>query len=182
MEALKPYGGDSVSRLTELINKDNEKPGREDIVFGEDFTLGLPKPFSGKFGENTQIILFPEPSAEFYEDPIPIDYFRLPLTALDRLPAGMVTSVPIAQLPFSIHDILPLINECLGIDLLADEVENTTYTTVLPRYPLRIIQDVSVAWIESDYAFPADHGDVEIDLADMIVTTDLNGLNYDPSL
>lgn len=177
MDGLLPYGGSSITRLTALINKDNSSQ----IRYGIDFTFTLPESNTQKPGKDTKIFVLPKPSKLYYDKPIPIYYKRLTLTALDRLPEGMVNPVFIPSVPFTIHDILPQINEALGIDLLAKEVVNAEHVEVLPRYPLRIVEGMSVAWIDSDYEFPAVHDRTEIPLSSIITTTVMSGLTYLPS-
>lgn len=177
MDGLKPYGGSSIARLTALINKDNSSQ----IQYGVDFTFTLPASNFEKPGKDTKIYVLPKPSKLYYDDPIPIYYKRLSLTALERLPEGMVRSVFIPKVPFTIHEILPQINDALGIAITAKEVVDEEHVEVLPRYPLRIADGLSVAWIDSDYAFPAVHDRTEIELSTIITTTSLSGLTYLPS-
>lgn len=174
MDHLTPYGGLSTNRLTAMINQDN----RSALRYGVDFTFGQPELFAGTGGRNTRVKLVSLKPNRYWDEWI--YYRRLPLTALDRLPEGMVKPVPISSLPFSIHQLLPQINAALGLDLVQEEVEDATFFAPQSDYPLRIVDANSVAWYNSDFHFKAVFPEppVEMWLSERLPNTQLSGLFY----
>jgi len=122
MATQRPYAGSSAERLTALINKDNNSEIRE----GVDFYFGVPEAYTDTEGRNTQIVLTPIPGRPFNPVQKTVFYKRLELAALSRLPEGMVKTVRIEAVPFSIHEILGALNAALGVDLQPDEVADDT--------------------------------------------------------
>lgn len=150
MATMKPYGGTSLNRLVEMINKDNNTS----LEYVTDFTFETLYPKNTPGGRNTAIKLVPaDPRFRTTE----MRYRRLSLEVLRYLPAEFIKKVPIASLPFKIHDILDDINIALGLDLLPEEVLNKEYNTPQLRYDLTIVgPTASHAWLESTYAFEVD--------------------------
>lgn len=173
MAIVKPYSGLSSDRLTELINSDN----RSALVEGVDFTYGNPIGYSGPANRNTQVTITPVSGAK-YKGPKDLHYRRLELSVLDNLPPGSVAKVEIPSLPFSIHGILNEINIALGLNLTVDEVHDATFDEKLPEYPLRINEDISLAWLDVDYQFKVHHIGDNIPLEDVIVFNVLDGLEF----
>lgn len=174
MATIKPYAGNSRSRLIEMVNHDN--PDKV-IVLGTDFSIGQPLPHSGNASRNTKVLLSPLPGTR-WKGPQDVSYVRLNIDVLSRLPEGFISEVPYQRMPFSIHGILPKINEALGLDLTTDEVEDNTFTEVQDSYPLVIKDGVSYAWVSSAYHFKISTEVVDIDLGVAIAEEKLNGLEY----
>lgn len=174
MANLTPYRGLSTQRLTAMINQDN----RSALRHGVDFTFGQPELFADNNGRNTRVKLI-SLKPDRYRDEW-VYYRRLPLTALDRLPSGMVHPVAIASLPFSIHQILPQLNAALGLDLVPSEVQDANFSTPQSDYPLRIVDANSVAWYDSDFHFKAVFPEPPLDmwLSERLPNTQLSGLLY----
>lgn len=174
MTRLTPYSGLSAQRLTAMINQDN----RSSLRLGIDFTLGLPQEFEGE-GRNTQVVMTPVPGTR-YKGPETVYYKRLALDALNRLPEGSVLPVEIPQGPFWIHDILPQINEGLGLNLTAEEVVNQYHEEEFPSYPLRIDSSKSLAWVDFEFTFVVvrKQSPVDIPLTEVIPNNYLSGLEY----
>jgi hypothetical protein len=172
MDNTKPYAGASDQRLTALINQDNNSA----LQLGVDFTFGSPQPYSDSTGRNTEVILTPVPGRPYAPTPEPVHYVRLALTVLDDLPVGWVKPVSIRSVPFSIRGILANINAALGLDLIADEVVDATYSVEADQYPLAVNEAVSLAWIDSDFQFKAVFG--EVPLSSVVTNQELSGLNY----
>ena len=177
MATQRPYAGSSAERLTALINKDNNSEIRE----GVDFYFGVPQAYNDTEGRNTQIVLTPIPGRPFNPVQKTVFYKRLELTALSRLPEGMVKTVRIEAVPFSIHEILGALNEALGVDLQPEEVEDQTFDTEESTYALSIAgESASLAWLQSTFEFKAVHGNEPVPLSDAIAVSMLNGLIYNP--
>lgn len=174
MATPKPYGGLSSDRLTALINVYNPGLHRVEHV---DFTYGQPQEYSDTRGRNTQVTLTPVAGTD-YVGPEDIHYWRLPLTVLSLLPAGVVKPVVIDAFPFSIHASLDAINEALGLNLTPDEVEDTVYREEQSTYTLRVIGANSLAWLDSTYEFLVQLPGALIPLNSVIVRPTLSGLVY----
>lgn len=174
MATPKPYGGLSSDRLTALINVYNPGLHRVEHV---DFTYGQPQEYSDTRGRNTQVTLTPVAGTD-YVGPEDIHYWRLPLTVLSLLPAGVVKPVIIDAFPFSIHASLAAINEALGLNLTPDEVEDTVYREEQSTYTLRVIGANSLAWLDSTYEFQAQLPGALLPLNSVIVRPTLSGLVY----
>lgn len=162
MDRVKPYSGKSVTRLANLIKSANPKLNRPDVSF----EFGVPVGVQGWL--NTTLFARPiinsicptvcttsmPPPALFEE----IQYRRLSLDALKMLPECEIYPVQNVVLPFSIHDILPQINEALGLDLLPEEVVNHRYENAALTYKLEILNDGNLAWTKSHYMFETSLG------------------------
>lgn len=172
MPSLTPYIGPSNQRLTAMLNKDNNKTLRE----GVDFTYGGVTAILGRGGRNALVTLTPLPSSG-YPSAQDIQYWRLGIDAIGRLPAGSTDPVPVPKLPFSIHGILPVINTALGLNLTPVEVEDSIYTEQAPSYALKIAEG-SLAWYPSTYSFPALNTGEDTPLSSIIVSPVLSGLVY----
>jgi hypothetical protein len=172
MPSLTPYIGLSNLRLTAMVNKDNNKT----LTEGVDFTYGEIVAIIGRDGRNAMVRLTPV-AGSGYPSAQEIQYWRLGIDALGRLPAGSTDSVPVPRLPFNIHGILPVINTALGLNLRPAEVEDSIYTEEAPSYALKIV-DGSLAWFPSTYNFPATNTGVDTPLSSIIVNPVLSGLVY----
>lgn len=148
MSTPQPYAGISAQRLVALINAKNNT----NYQLGVDFTLGVPYQYIDAAGRNTQVQLTPVSST--YEAEA-IHYSRLPLTVLNSLPEGYVSAVPIPAVPFTLSGMLSVINTALGLNLTADEIVDTTYSTQQDSYALPINNATCLAWIDSDFTFSA---------------------------
>lgn len=172
MPSLTPYIGLSNLRLTAMLNKDNNKTLSE----GVDFTYGDVVAIIGRGGRNALVTLTPVLGSG-YPSAQDIQYWRLGIDAIGRLPAGSTDPVPVPRLPFNIHGILPVINTALGLNLRPAEVEDTIYTEEAPSYALKIVEG-SLTWFPSTYTFPATNTGEDTPLSSIILTTVLSGLVY----
>lgn len=156
---IKPYGGTSAERMTALIKKHNPKLDKPTISF----TFSTPTSLVGHVNtslfvrtENTAPTTNPNGesvtarTAQFEE----VQYTRLPLDVLNLLPPCEVLPVQGVTLPFTIHEVLPKINEALGLDLLPSEVKNHYYVKETDSFTLEINGENSLAWTpNSQYVF-----------------------------
>lgn len=172
MPSLTPYIGLSNIRLTAMLNKDNNKTLREGI----DFTYGDVVAIIGRGGRNAMVRLTPV-SGSGYPNAQDIQYWRLSIDVMGRLPVGSTDLVPVPKLPFRIHGILPVINTALGLNLRPAEVEDSLYTEEASSYALKIVEG-SLAWFPSTYNFPAVNTGTDTPLSSIILTTVLSGLMY----
>lgn len=168
MTTPQPYLGLSTDRLTALINAKNNLS----LQLGVDFLFGPPQAYSDSSGRNTKVVL--TPINDQYEA-VELHYWRLPLTSLNLLPAGYIQPVPIPQVPFKLSDILPAINAALGINLTVAEIIDQTYTTQQSTYALPINEAVSLAWLNSNYQFPATISTPNITMDQLLPTASLPG-------
>lgn len=172
MATPKPYGGTSVARLTASVNRAN----RKNLKYGVDITFGAPQEIAIK-GRNTQVDVIPLKNTNKFKT-APVYYTRLPIGVISALSAGFRKPVEIYSVPFSIHEILPRINAALGLDLVIEEVENTTYTERQSSYTLTI-KEGSFGWLPSSVEFEAEQ--IEgTPLSSILTVTVLNGLHYNP--
>ena len=142
------YAKNSKSIIVDLINGSNGLSLRDD-----DLGFGLPKIISpDPDGRNTALELRPGPEARYYGSAW-VSYKRLNLNILDDMLDGTV-QIPVPELPFRIHDILPTINKALGINLSTRDVENTLYVTPDEFYEIKVNEKTSLAWIGSYLFIP----------------------------
>ena len=177
MPSFAPYQGLSNTRLTNLMNTDNNLDRKEGI----DFTFGVPEAITPDAeGRNTKVTITPVEGTS-YPRAQDLTYARLGLDALTRLPNGMEPGiVDIAALPFTIHFALPQINAALGLNLTTDEVVDELHEELAPTYELKIAPG-SLAWLEgSTFQFRARINGQPIPLDQVITITDLDGL-YPPA-
>lgn len=156
MERIKPYGGTSLARLSNLIKASNPKLNRSDVSF----EFGTPVAATGWL--NTTLFARPivnstlhvsttvTPTPALFEE---IQYRRLSLNVLRMLPLCEIRPVENITLPFSIHEVLPEINKALGLNLTTDEVINHRYENAMTTYKLEIANDTNLAWLKSEYLF-----------------------------
>lgn len=176
MAIVQPYSGAGSQRLVAMINRVNNIS----LDLDQQVILSAPEGFQDANGRNTKVHVTPkfpkDKNKGFVEKDI--HYTRLPLSVLNNLPEGAVTSVFIESLPFTIHGILQSINAALGIDLDVSEVEDAEFTEALPQYPLVIKNEVSLAWIADDFQFKARHPSEDIPLSDVLRDGELDGLAW----
>lgn len=174
MADMRPYGGTSLARLAKMINDDNAT----NLIPGVDYTLGPPLAYTDTEGRNTQVLLTPLVETDV-KVPQNVHFWRLDLAVLGELPSGYVQPVVIDTVPFTIHQILPQLNQALGLDLEASEVVNTRYTVPQAAYALQIRNESSLAWTGS-FGFQAQFPEPYIPLANVITETRLVGLEWLP--
>jgi hypothetical protein len=177
MALTQPYGGLSNDRLTALINANNPTTP---VVEGVDFSYGPPRDYSDGAGRNTEVTLTPV-AGTHYTNQENVHYTRLPIDVLSLLPVGFVRPVVIDSFPFSIHSSLDAINAALGVNLIPDEVEDTTYSEEQASYVLHVLGSTSLAWLDSTYEFQVQLPNQDIPLSEVIVQPHLTGLIYVPN-
>jgi hypothetical protein len=171
MSTLKPYSGRSALRLTSLVNRANKK----NLLYGVDFTFGTPRTQLGLEQTNTEVDVVPLRELDKYRT-ASVAYTRLPISVLELLPLGTLLPVNIYSVPFRIHEVLPRINEALGVNLAPEEVEDALCENVEESYALTI-KEGSLAWLPSSIQFTAQHlKDIPLDTFLRIRV--LNGLVY----
>lgn len=171
MPRIKPYAGTSQTRLSELIRNAQQPP----LPTAVQYTFSNLRTGTASVDGATDVTVVASVGPR--TDPaIDINYQRLSIDVLSLLPPGFIEEVPVQELPFSIHDILPEINAALGIDLLPEEVVDEVFTEALETYPLTINEPASYAWYSSVYYFKMGQGD--INLSDVITNTIMDGLEY----
>lgn len=155
MAITHPYKGTSVARLVALMNETNGT----NYQIGIDFEISDLANTTGAGFRNSQFRVTPT-SSEYEEQTM--RFRRLSLSVLNEVPQNTIRPVVIPQVPFTIHEILPEINDALGLDLTPEEVLNTEYTETQGYYRLQIAGPfASLAWLESGYTFVAVHEELE---------------------
>ena len=176
MNQMVLYAGTSYQRLLDLITHANGTAK----VPGVDYELGLPRTANGlPNGHNTLVSVTPL-KEDVIKDTVDLDYCRLNIAILNNLPPGWIQELPIEALPFSIHGLLPAINNALGLDLQPGEVLDETFTTVQPSYRIRIDENISYAWIGYIDLIPH-WPNSPIPLTDVVQRRIVDGLNFQPS-
>lgn len=149
-EVVKPYEGADFNRLSDKLNELNSTNHQ----YFDDYTFGTPILDNSIPGYNTQVDIHPQDKFKYNTQTL--KYNRLSLSILNNLPEGWITPVRLTKIPFTIHEMLSVINFHLGLTLQASEVENTTYTSEQSEYTLRISSSTSsLAWTKSSYSFKA---------------------------
>lgn len=149
MGAENPYGGSSADRLIAMINEENGT----DYVNNLNVTVGPPFATVGDGLSNTRVIVKAIEDMR-YDGEMEILYNRLPLEALVSESGCPIGPVYIESLPFSIHEILDRLNDVYRTNISPDEVEDEVFTEKRDKYPLKIKEDVSLAWLRSEFEFP----------------------------
>lgn len=144
MPPVRPYAGNSEELLTAIMN---ETSGTS-FVYDQDFTFGTPVAVDGAGGRNTQIEVFPTNGGSVSRH----QYWRLDLAIMKNLD-GMARP-EIFQFGFRnmvyARNVLDEINELFGLNLRADEIENTQWFAHSEE-PLRLIITNSVHWLPGSY-------------------------------
>lgn len=149
MSRIKPYKGTSQERLSELIRVSQTAH----LPSYVNFHFGAPGPGPEPDERSTTV------TAEAYtttrhDVPVAVNYRRLSLDALKRLPQGELVPFDPITFPTTVHAILPQINAGLGLDLVTSEVQDFP----LDEMPLNgiyvTINDTSLAWLAGQYYFP----------------------------
>lgn len=143
--ATHPYKGSSSDQVLNLANGQNSKT----YQLGVDFNWGDVEPAQASGGRNSRIRLI-SLKADYADDWL--YYRRRPPASIAKQPEGDIQEIEMPALPTTTHAILDLINEALGLDLAADEVENLTYSEVASEYPL-MLKATSLAWTSGTYMF-----------------------------
>lgn len=166
---LKPYGGLSRHRLTELINSANQSS----LIEGIDFEYGSPEKLIDHPKHNTKVRLFAKRPGKADVD---ITYTRLGIHILANLPPEMLGEILIDALPLNVRSSIDDINQALGLDLVADEIEDFIFYDERSSYPIRIRGRNSLAWLTSEINVRARHA---VPLFSIWPNTELDGL-YPP--
>jgi hypothetical protein len=132
----QPYAGSSKQRLTDLINAAN----KSSLIEGIDFEYGSVEELKNHPKHNTQVRLIAKKPGV---SDVKIRYTRLGIDVLAHLPPEMLGEVLIESFPFSVKQSIGRINDALGLNLTADEVENY------------IFKDASYAWLPSEISVKA---------------------------
>lgn len=170
MSTLRPYGGTSVARLTTLVNRAN----RSNLIYGVDFTFGPPTAEDIDEERNTKIEIVPKDTKRYKA--ADVYYQRLPIYVLNLLPEEFIRPIEIPARPFTIHEVLPKINEALGLDLVPEEVEDTAHDGVSESC-LLTLKEGSLTWLPSSVEVAIRYM-VDIPLSSIIQVTVLSGLQY----
>jgi hypothetical protein len=175
MSLTGPYSGPSNTRLTALINQDNNT----NRIEGVDFTYGAPSSFSGPGGVNTKVTLTPLAGTQYY-GPQDAFYHRLPISVLADLPGTLRRSIVVTALPFTLHSILSEINAALRLNLTTQEVINQTFSDERDNYPLTIDETRSLAWAGGVFQIPTILNINGIPLHQAVGNSKLNGYEEAP--
>lgn len=148
MSRIKPYQGTSANRLSQLI-RNAQMPVLPGNVA---FTFGAPKPGTKPVPGATEVVVAAT-TGKRQDAPVTVNYKRLSVAVLNRLPPGELVPFDPMIFPTTMHAVLPQINAGLGLDLTPEEVEDAE----LPSIPINgitiTINESSLAWLPGDYFF-----------------------------
>lgn len=146
-ERVKPYKGESLARLIKLITDAQPFPLPQQVKL----ELGIPEAEGdeGVTGVDAIAVI----SQDNTQPAVRLQYIRLSLDVLKNLPEGEILSFNDVVFPTSTHKILDIINDRLGLDLLATEVEDIDLPTRPDEMPVRILEG-NYAWIPGLHHFP----------------------------
>lgn len=149
MSRIKPYKGTSQERLSELIRV--SQPSR--LPSYVNFNFGPPRP-GPEPDEKSTTVLAEAYTSNRHDAPVAVNYRRLSVDALTRLPPGELVPFDPITFPTTVHAILPQINAALGLDLVTSEVRDEPLD-VMPLNGITVkINDTSLAWLAGEYFFP----------------------------
>lgn len=138
---VKPYQGESSTRLQDLINEKNNT----DYLEKREFTFGEINEIEHPFF-NTEVYLKSKRPDLYVSSTV--RYQRLPLTVINELPSSELKPVAVPYFPITTHVLIEDINESLGLNLVKEEVVDLSYPTYAKQLPLRI-NESSYAWLPS---------------------------------
>jgi hypothetical protein len=87
------------------------------------------------------------------DPPVELNFKRLSIEALSRLPVGEIIPFDPILFPTSVHAILPQINKALGLDLVTSELEDTVLAEVPVNGLTLTLTASSLAWLPGEYFF-----------------------------
>lgn len=148
MSRIKPYQGTSQERLSQLI-RDAQQPALASTV---SFTFDEPVAVVDSPIGATNIMTTAKAGSRI-DPPVNIRYKRLSAEVLWDLPPGELLPFDPVIFPTTVHSILPIINQALGINLIPEEVVNTTIMTIPENGITITITEKSLAWKAGDYLF-----------------------------
>lgn len=149
MPRIKPYSGTSKERLSHLIRKAQRPALSSTVSF--DFKNPVADVASPVHGATK--VMTKAKAGNRVDKAVNINYKRLSAEVLLDLPPGELLPFDPMMFPTTMHAILPQINQALGLDLITDEVVNTSLLAI-PENGLTItITENSLAWKSGDYLF-----------------------------
>ncbi|BAQ02687.1 hypothetical protein AVU38_gp159 [Ralstonia phage RSL2] len=136
---------DKKTQLTSIANHDSAVNWQEMI----DFDFGAMESVSvAPAGRNTRIYVYAHKQG--YVDQW-LYYTRVsPSTINDQFAGGNIPTVLVPNDPFTVYSILDQINAALGLNLTADDIENTAFEPGLSEYPITF-KKTSLAWLPGTY-------------------------------
>ena len=148
MARIKPYRGKSKERLNAMIRATTVP------AIPKDITLLISDTVEQEQGQNTNSkVDVRAVMSHGVSAPITLKYRRLNIGMLKRLPNGELLPYKDIAFPTTVHQILPIINEALGVDLHWSEVINDRVDSI-PANGLTIrINENSHAWRAGTHLF-----------------------------
>lgn len=138
------------------------------LVFGTPATFGPYQNDPFKRDTRVRVSVAPSPSARM-RGTVTLQYARLWLD--DFIPEFDQIPITVATLPFTAHEILPMLNARYGLQLSEADVENDSFGVAAPTYAIRA-KPSSLVW---QGALPIETTYEEIRLDALILVTELNG-------
>lgn len=146
MPRIKPYQGTSYERLSTLIRNAQKPALPKSVTFVFESLVGEVD------SEVTSIVAVAKVNKRV--DPAEtLQYTRLSLGVLFHLPVGELLPFGQMSFPTTVHAILPLINEALGLNLIPEELEDTELPTIPVNGLPLTVTSVSLAWLPGTYLF-----------------------------
>lgn len=156
MSRIKPYQGTSKERLSQLVRDAQRPPLASTVSF--DFNQPIADTDSEVIGAT--IVETTAKTSKRTDPPVNVNYKRLSAEVLLDLPPGELLPFDPLLFPTTVHAILPVINQALGLNLLPEEVVNTSLLTIPENGITITITENSLAWRAGSYLFTyAPHAD-----------------------
>lgn len=134
------YSQTSQKRFEFLINRSS----KSNYVLGVDYTLGVMTAVSRPDGRNTQIVIRP---TNLNKAPIPVTYWRShPSKILEMMADLAIEYFQPPTAPFTTADVVNLINQQLGLQLVAGEYVNENFFNQVSSIDLQFTT-TSLAWL-----------------------------------
>lgn len=141
-------GIDQKTQLTNTANLDNGQSWQRLV----DFTFGdIEGNITNQAGRNTRVYI--RSLKEGYEDQW-LYYVRVdPKQINQQFINQSIPVIPVPVFPFTAHELIPVMNQLLHLQLTIDDIEDTPFEPGLSQYPIQFKS--SFAWIRGVYQLNA---------------------------
>lgn len=148
MARIKPYRGKSKERLNALIRGSTVPSIPQDITLLIDDVVRKQQEENTNTEVDVRAVMLHGTS-----EPITLKYRRLNIGHLKHLPTGELVPFENISFPTTVHAILPIINEALGVNLQWQEVINDRIDSIPPNGLTIRVNEASHAWLQGSHLF-----------------------------
>lgn len=148
MARIKPYRGKSKDRLNAMIRATTVPAIPRDISLQISDEIKQEKKDNTNSAVDVQAVM-----QHSISEPITLRYRRLNVGHLKYLPNGELLPYENIVFPTTVHQILPIINEALGINLHWSEVINDIIESIPPNGLTIRVNENSHAWLPGAHLF-----------------------------